>query len=337
MDAMEFLKNTVQLTARGDMLVTDTSTQLTAQGDDSNVQLTASDDVTIEGVLGAGSAHNGQVPRAEKWVFMIRNIQQGNTHSNYSKFAETQGLTSTLSSTGTFRDDSRQASAKMMRSVGAVIDDEHRGWVTKSCRTSFAFDGRDQVFSLRLKVVVAFPAVVVKEFVSAIVRDYGNSIEECALAAEKALKYVCWSQIGKRCATKPFSEPGAGDKFDEKAWANLRKTIFAGATDGCEVAVQAVQRLKTTGVTQNLRYQFRDRPHTTRTVMKIVQKTMQEGHPLMTLLLTGKDSFCKKARYSRAFQGIWVRAQKKKPKDFENSIERNATHVLHPHSLRQSK
>jgi len=72
--------------------------------------------------------------------------------------------------------------------------------------------------------------------------------------------------------------------------------------------LKAVQEIAKTRLV-NLRYQFRDRPHTTRTCMKGILKYMNEGHELLQALISGKQSFAKRAKHSRRFQAIWMRKQ----------------------------
>ena len=98
------------------------------------------------------------------------------------------------------------------------------------------------------------------------------------------------------------------DHVDEVLLERLKKITMVGATDGCAAPIKSVQLLRERHL-PNLRYQFRDRPHTTRTCVKGVLKYMAEGRALLEALITNKGSFAKKARYSRRFQQIWVRKQ----------------------------
>jgi hypothetical protein len=89
----------------------------------------------------------------------------------------------------------------------------------------------------------------------------------------------------------------------------LKAITFAGASDGAEVAIQGIQNLRTSGRLPNLRYQFRDRPHTTRTCVKNTLSYMGEGRELLDALVSGQNSFCKRVKFSRRFQQLWKASQ----------------------------
>ena len=192
----------------------------------------------------------------------------------------------------------------MLRSVGAVLDGDHMDYLRRSHRLAFALDDRDQVFPLRVRLVVSQPRVQAVEFVANVIRDFGYGIDDCASAVWKALTWLCTVQRGLRSSNH--------DHLDETLIAKVKQVTFCGSSDGCEVAIQGVQKLKNDGFLPNLRYQFRDRPHTTRTITKNVLHHMQGSKDLVAALITGKASFCKRAKHSRRFQRIWIRKQQEK-------------------------
>ena len=101
----------------------------------------------------------------------------------------------------------------------------------------------------------------------------------------------------------------------------LQDITFAGTSDGAEVAIQGVQQLRLSARLPNLRYQFRDRPHTSRSCVKNVLSYMEEGKDLLEALVTGKDSFCKQVRYRRRFQQIWKKRQRMDLDELVNILE----------------
>ncbi len=58
-------------------------------------------------------------------------------------------------------------------------------------------------------------------------------------------------------------------QLDEALWDEVRHKIICGATDGAVVALNKGVALMKAETCPNLRYQFRDRPHTTRTLQKM--------------------------------------------------------------------
>ena len=66
-------------------------------------------------------------------------------------------------------------------------------------------------------------------------------------------------------------------------------------------------------VMPNLRYQFRDKPHTTRTCIKLAYNLCPESEDLRTRLITGEKSFARRAKRSRRFQQLWKQKQLDEP------------------------
>ena len=129
---------------------------------------------------------------------------------------------------------------------------------------------------------------------------------------------MCIKRKGKRnrdCVTGP------GDALDEGLLQRLKEITFAGASDGAEVAIQGVRSLRLSGRLAKLLYQFRDRPHTTRSCVKNVLSYMTEGQELMEAMVSGKDSFCKVVRYRRRFQVLWKRHQEEDLDEFMNVVQ----------------
>ena len=271
----------------------------------------------------------GLVPRAERFVWAIQTCQRSGSFSDYAAWSATVDLTSYLSSEGNCRDSTRHAGVKMLRCVGAVVREDHRALLKKAARMAFAIDDRDQCFLMRGRLVIPQPEVQCMEFIAGIVRDYGYTAENSADAAWACLRKLCFVQTGEKGASQPTasgaqrqptdsgSQPASETKergpdvgyVDKQLLQHLQEICFAGASDGCAVAVKSIQMLKDKNRLPNLRYQFRDRPHTTRTVMKGILKYMGGSQELVQHLITGKNSFCKRAKYSRRFQAIWTRKQ----------------------------
>ena len=215
----------------------------------------------------------------------------------------------------------------MVYCVGAVINEQHQARIRRSCRLSFAIDDRAQVFVMRARVAYSRPRVGSEELFIGLVRDYVFDTAESVEAIWKCFQFLCTVRKGRR---RPQSQADSGsqselqgagpeDYLDEELLAHICKITIAGASDGCQVALNAVQEIAKTRLV-NLRYQFRDRPHTTRTCMKGILKYMNEGHELLQALISGKQSFAKRAKHSRRFQAIWMRKQIKEIERIRNGF-----------------
>lgn len=265
----------------------------------------------VIGVQASPVDQGGAVPRADRFVWAIHNCQRGASFRDFSDWCGVNDLTNFMSSGGVCRDSSRQSADKMVTCVGAVLQDQHMALIRRAHRLAFAIDDRDQVFVMRARVSFLRPQVGSKEFLVGLVRDYGHQVEDSAKAIMDCFRLLCTVRRGRREAQGggETGETSVGrDYVDEELLKHVMEITFAGASDGCEVALQAVQLVKQRDLTA-LRYQFRDRPHTSRTCMKGILKYMHAGQELLTALISGKGSFAKRATHSRRFQEIWTRKQ----------------------------
>ena len=243
-----------------------------------------------------------RVPRATKFVDAIRGCLLGHTFGGYAASHPCSTEMSTpLISTGVFRDESKWACRKMVQSAAAVIDDQQHEMLNKAVRIAFSDDDRDQHRILRIRVVWDKPCVGYAEFFGALLKDYGFDADANRDATLEGLKRMCSKRMG--CQLR-----GVQTEFDAEMWDAVRRKIFSGATDGAAVAMKGVGLL--THELPALRYQFRDRPHTTRTCVKMAFEMCPESREMRDRLITGKKSFARRVRHSRRFREIWLRKQK---------------------------
>jgi hypothetical protein len=215
--------------------------------------------------IGVSTSCTPDVPRPEKFVWAVTNCNAANSYRDFEQFSESAALSSCLPSGRIKSDSGKTVCRNLITAWGAVLSDEHRSVLSKGQRLSFSFDERDQVFVNRVRIVVCHPRVKAYEFVAGVVRDFGHGINECADAAWTSLQALCIKHVGRR---GPDGVNGPEDAVCSKLSQKLQAITFAGSSDGAEVAIQGIQKLRTSGRLPNLRYQFRDRPHTTRTCVK---------------------------------------------------------------------
>jgi hypothetical protein len=266
-------------------------------------------DKPLEAISTASASIGQSVPRAERFVWTIQATHGMNSGRDYAKFLDANDLTSMASVGGVMRDASKQSFFKQLRCLGSVCDDSHTELLGRARRLAFAFDDRAQLFALRVRLTVTTPLVESHEFLASVTRDFGYEIEDSADAAWACLTHLATPQRGRRDI---HMRHGPGDKVDPKKLRRLQEITFQGCTDGCAVALQSVQLLKTSGRLPNLRYAFRDKPHTSRTVMSAVLKRLHHDRPshLLEMLITGKKSFCRRAKNSLRFRHVWKTVQK---------------------------
>ena len=273
------------------------------------------------------------VPRPDRFIAAITSCTRASSAQAYTAECEKLDLNTSLPSTGVMRDSGHHARAKMIISTSAVMKKKDQAFLQNARRLAFSEDDRCQVKALRVRVVTAEPRIVVKEYLGGLRRDWGFSAEESADATVEALKNMCYVQKGKR-STDNWHK-GEDDGINETLWNHVRNITFCGASDGARVALQGIYKLAKDGILPRLRYQFRDRPHTTASVVKCTFRMAAASEKMRKLLITGKRSFARRARNSFRFQSIWVRKQKESLDDIYNIVG-NLSYAEQRYSSRSS-
>ena len=272
----------------------------------------------------------GRVPRCSRFLDALRIAQQGRGGRAFCSMpASVPDGSMPLVSTGVFRDGSRAAWRKMVTCGAAVLDELDQDLLRKAVRIAFAEDDRNQVRILRVRVVWQNPTVGAKEFFGGCLQDPGFDATEYQKATLLGLQRLAWvrrgsqqkSSAGAAGAAADDLPTGTGDLpsgtyLDQDLWRHIRQCVFSGATDGAAVAMKSITQLRTDGDLPGLRYQFRDRPHTTRTCVKLTFGLCSESQEIRRLLITGKSSFARRARNSARFRSIWLWSQKEEADRF---------------------
>ena len=246
----------------------------------------------------------GAVPRKMKFADAIRGCLRGESGHSFSlaqvSAAEPE---SNLASAGVFRDESRSAQHKMLVAAAAVLDEAQKAMLKNAVRIAFSDDDRDQHRILRIRVVWEKPKVGCMEFFGALLKDYGFDAASCSAANIEGFKRLCSNRI--RVPADGAVGGKVSAQLDEPLWEHVRKTVFCGATDGAAVALLGVRQMGEQNIMPNLRYQFRDKPHTTRTCIRLAYNLCPESADLRHRLISGEKSFARRAKRSRRFQQIW--------------------------------
>ena len=259
----------------------------------------------------------GSVPRKTKFADAIRGCLRGMSGNAFSlaqvSAAEPE---SNLVSTGVFRDESRAAHHKMLVAAAAVLDDAQKAMLKNAVRIAFSDDDRDQHRILRIRVVWEKPKVGCAEFFGALLKDYGFDAPSCSAANTEGFKRLCSTRVRVPGAPKESGgivQDTISAELDEPLWEHVRRTVFCGATDGAAVALLSIRQMAEEGIMPNLRYQFRDKPHTTRTCIKLAYNLCPESADLRHRLISGEKSFARRAKRSRRFQQLWKQKQLDEP------------------------
>lgn len=197
-----------------------------------------------------------------------------------------------------------------MIQCGAVkLLEQEQEILRRSRRLSLGEDEMAPYRTMRIRVSLSKPSVGYREFFASMCKDRGGSAAESVEATMENLRAICMVPKGKRFNARGKSScSGPDDVFDEALFQHLKDIAFAAVSDGCAAAVKSIQDML--HHLPKLRYQFRDSPHTTRTVIRHTLKRSCEGYELMLFFISGKNSFAKRARYSHRFKVIWQQVQK---------------------------
>ena len=254
----------------------------------------------------------GAVPRKTKFADAIRGCLRGESgHSFALAQVSAAEPESNLASAGVFRDESRSAQHKMLVAAAAVLDEAQRAMLKNAVRIAFSDDDRDQHRILRIRVVWEKPKVGCMEFFGALLKDYGFDAASCSAANIEGFKRLCSNRI--RVPADGAVGGKVSAQLDEPLWEHVRKTVFCGATDGAAVALLGMRQMGEQNIMPNLRYQFRDKPHTTRTCIRLAYNLCPESADLRHRLISGEKSFARRAKRSRRFQQIWKQKQLDEP------------------------
>ena len=196
---------------------------------------------------------------------------------------------------------SRASHQNMIISAAAVLDEGQKTMLKNAVRIAFADDDRDQHRILRIRCVWEKPRVGYAELFGGLLRDYGFDAPSCSAANIDGFKRLCSSRIRVPQNDGPDK---VLQELDEPLWEHVRRTIFCGATGGANVALLSVRQMADENIMPNLRYQFRDKAHTTRMCIKLAYNLCPESEELRTPLITREKSFACRAKRSRRFQQL---------------------------------
>lgn len=159
---------------------------------------------------------------------------------------------------------------------------------------------------MRCRAVYTSPTVGWHEFVGPLLRDHGYDTEDVSKATMQAIRELATVRRGRR---DPNTLVGPGDYVCPAIFGRLKMTTFAACSDGIQVEINGLHDLKTSGELPNLRYQFRDRAHISRGIMKQVFKAAARGSRIRDLLVCAKDSVVHRIVHSRRLRDHWIREQ----------------------------
>ena len=135
--------------------------------------------------------------------------------------------------------------------MSSVISSADRRIMARAVRMSMAADDCDQTGVMTLKMVTANPTIQVHTCIGSVLRDPGHGVDDAVAATMTGIEQACLIRVGPLC--KDTLE-GQACYVDRKLQKHIHNVMIAAASDGCEVEVQAVQKLRTCGHLPKLRY-----------------------------------------------------------------------------------
>ena len=135
--------------------------------------------------------------------------------------------------------------------MASAISSADRRIMARAVRMSVAVDDCDQTRVMLFKMVTANPIVQVHSCVASVLRDPGHGVDDAVAATMTGIGQACHIRVGPLCKDTLEGQSCYIDRSLEKHVCNV---MTAAASDGCEVEVQAVQKLRATNRLPNLRY-----------------------------------------------------------------------------------
>ena len=200
-------------------------------------------------------------------------------------------------------------------SIATVLDRSDQAIMRRAMRMSYSVDDADQTRVMKLRMACMNPVVQVHSMVAGVIRDPGHSIDDAVEATWEGIRQACIIRQGPLDPQTLLPLSGEQPKVCEKLVSHCASTLISGASDGCEVEVQAVPRFKKK-YAKHMRYFWRDTGHVTGCTHKAIMKLQaHEDVRLIEILVTGKASFAKRCQYSRHFRKLWSETQKMSVED----------------------
>ena len=232
------------------------------------------------------------VPPVSHWLWSLRICFSASSFRDYKKFincAEMPVCPDEISELQSGNWHHSNTAKSCNHCLASVEIESNQEFLRHSVRIAMASDDRAQARFLRVKAVRANPVVQIKSFIGDLVKNYGYSVEDCANAHRLAIQGMCTVRKGVR----DDALSGGSDYVDQPLVKHVQDNTVCFATDGCEVEIKAVQLLKHD--MKGLRYQFRDKCHTTQTCCRATHNFLRDADKqLQELLISGPHSFAKR-------------------------------------------
>ncbi len=255
----------------------------------------------------------GKVPTPARFLDVLGQLRDGMSGRAMERRVLADQKTSLQPTSAVKQDRCAKTSRKTIHSFSAALFQNDQGTLLKARRLAFSEDEADQRLLVRGRLVVTHPRVDWQEILLGVKTDFGFQGPDHAKATWDVFKSFCTVRRGRRIGA---GMRGLADVVCPRLLAKAKEITFCAATDGLEPAKDGIQLLKSEGKLPNLRYQWRDRPHTTRSIIRMTFRMCPESEKLLEMLITGPRSFAKRACHSHRFRQIWLRKQQEDPAAF---------------------
>ena len=240
------------------------------------------------------------VPTPKKFVWAMQSCFNCASFRDWTKLQK-QG---SGSSTECLRDVSPKMCKQLLFASSMPVATHNQHLLQKAVRIALSVDDKDPVFLCRMKLVVTDGTTQCHRLFGGVLNDCSHDVKGSTTNILNLVDQLAMKRQGRRDHS---GITGPGDQIDEEFSQQIKKKVFCICTDGAEVMVRSVQKLKIDNHFPNLRYQWRDAAHSTNCIGKNVEKHANPENELKEFLITGDASFVKRIRNSSSARDEWMK------------------------------
>ena len=166
------------------------------------------------------------------------------------------------------RDSCPKVCKQLLIASSMPVTVKHQGLLQRAHRIALSVDDKDPAFLCRLKVVVTWPTTECHRIFGGLLKDCRHDADSTTTKILNLVDELVMKRQGRRDASGVI---GPNDKMDEELRNSILRNIYCCCSDGAEVMVNAIQKLKNGGHLPNLRYKFRDAANRKKNVLANIQ------------------------------------------------------------------
>ena len=145
------------------------------------------------------------------------------------------------------RDSCPTVCNKLLIASSMPVTVKHQGHLQRTHRIALRVDDKDPAFLCRLKVVVTWPTTECHRICGGLLKDCRHDADSTTTEIMNLVDERAMKRQGRRDA---IGVVGPNNKMDEELRNSILRKIFCCCSDGAEVMVNAIPKLKSGGASR---------------------------------------------------------------------------------------